>query len=277
MEQQKEFTGVWIPKIVIEDERLNKTDAIVYAEVACFDVCYKSNESLGKRWGLKKNTVSIAISKLKSLGYLFSNEKTGEYRQLSVIAGNVNQRGSLRKIKEALSEKSKRLSQKNHTIEYNKENNKNKSALLDKKYWKAKPQANDAVGNNNKVNFIKNLPLCDSDELVYEPLKGNKTKSTFLDRARAKKGKPPMLKKDPSTWSIINLYRRQYRYITGKEAILSDADYFHVLKITKKMSPQDMEGMVVWYVKMDNKKFLAHPSLKSIFTVENVNKYNLQK
>ncbi len=139
------------------------------------------------------------------------------------------------------------------------------------------PPHSTSHSNKGRENLIKNLPLVSGEELTYEPLKGKKTKSMFLDRARAKKGKPPMLKKDPLTWGIINTYRRQYKYITGKEAVLADADYFHILKITRKMSPQDMEAMVIWYVKMDNEKFLKHPSLKSIFTVENVNKFNLQK
>lgn len=115
-------------------------------------------------------------------------------------------------------------------------------------------------------------------ELSYEPIKSkNKTKGAFLDRARAKVGKPPMLHNNPEVWNIINKYRAQYKYITGKSCIVADADYFHVLSVSKKMSPQDMEQMVIWYVKMDNKKFKEHPSLKSIFTVENINKFNLQK
>jgi hypothetical protein len=115
------------------------------------------------------------------------------------------------------------------------------------------------------------------EELVYEPLIGNKTKGAFLDRARAKKGKPPMLKKDPATWAVINLYRKQYKYIRGHYPVVGDADYFHVLSVTKKLSPQDMEKIVIWYVREENNKFKQHPSLKSIFTVENINIFNSQK
>jgi len=116
MEQKREFTGIWIPKEIIEDETLTKSEMIIYAEIACFTECRKSNEALGSRWKLKKNTVSIIISSLIKKGFIESNNKTGEYRKLYA-----NQRGSLIKIKEALSEKSKSLCDKNHTRE-NREN-----------------------------------------------------------------------------------------------------------------------------------------------------------
>jgi hypothetical protein len=140
------------------------------------------------------------------------------------------------------------------------------------------PNAKERKGKERKVySKSEDLPHDSLEELKYEPLVGDKTKGNFLDRARAKKGKPPMLKKDPSTWGIINLYRKQYKYIMGKDPYVGDADYFHILSITKKMSPQDMETMIIWYVKAENKKFKEHPSLKSIFTIENLNLYNNQK
>jgi hypothetical protein len=131
--------------------------------------------------------------------------------------------------------------------------------------------------NNKEYSKSKDLPHTPLNELTYEPLIGNKTNGAFLDRARLKKGKPPMLKKDPTTWNIINKYRIQYKYITGKEPTVGDADYFHILSVSKKMSPEDMESMIIWYVKLENQKFNSHPSLKSIFTVENINKFNLSK
>jgi hypothetical protein len=137
--------------------------------------------------------------------------------------------------------------------------------------------------NLTKLNLTKPIEkfadanLVGYEELIYEPLKGNKTRKAFANRERSKKGKPALLRNNPEAWSIINLYQRQYKYITGKTALVSEADYFHILSITKKLSPQDMDAMIIWYVKMDNQKFKAHPSLKSIFTVENINKFNLQK
>ena len=134
-EQKKEFTGVWIPKHIIEDESLSMTDRMVYAEIACFEVCYKSNESLGERYKLKKNTISIIISKLIKKDYVKSNQKTGNYRRLSANRDKPNQRGCMIKIKEPLSEKSKSLCDKNHTIDNSIENKKDiLSATADEIY-----------------------------------------------------------------------------------------------------------------------------------------------
>lgn len=130
--------------------------------------------------------------------------------------------------------------------------------------------------NKTKLKISKDIEFADANDLIYEPLVGNKSKGAFLNRARAKKGKPPMLKKNPEVMTIIEKYQSQFKYITGKRALVSDADYFHLLSVSKKLSPQDMEKMIIWYVKMENPKFKQHPGLKSIFTQENVIKFNMQ-
>ena len=126
-EQKKEFTGVWIPKHIIEDNDLSMTDKIIYSEIACFEKCFKSNEKLGERYSLKKNTISIIVSKLIKKGYLYSNQKTGEYRQLTALKDKPDQRACVKIIKEPLSEKSKSLCDNNQTIDNNIDNNKKTS------------------------------------------------------------------------------------------------------------------------------------------------------
>jgi len=116
-EQKKEFTGVWIPKHIIEDLELSMTDKIIYAEIACFKICFKSNEKLGERYNLKKNTISIIISRLIKKRYIYSNKKTGDYRQLIALKDEPNQRACVKIIKEPLSEKSKSLCENNQTID----------------------------------------------------------------------------------------------------------------------------------------------------------------
>lgn len=113
MEEKKEFTGVWIPRHIIEDQELSITEMIIYAEISCFDICFKTNQKLGERYNLKSNTISIIISKLVKKGYIFSNQKTGEYRELVANRNNP----SLKKIKEPLLKKSNRLFEKNQTID----------------------------------------------------------------------------------------------------------------------------------------------------------------
>ena len=124
MDQQREFTGVFIPRHIIEDASLSMSEMIIYAEINCFEVCYKSNESLGSRWGLKPNTISIIISKLIDKGYVVSQSFNGRSRELIAIRDNPNQRQSMIKIKGCPSEESKAGFEKNHTIDNSKENNK---------------------------------------------------------------------------------------------------------------------------------------------------------
>ena len=131
-EQKKEFTGVWIPRHIIEDDDLSMTERFIYSEIACFEVCFKSNERLGERYNLKKNTISIIVSKLIKKGYIVSNQKTGEYRQLVALKDKPNQTGCVIKIKEPLSEKSKSLCDKNQTIDNNKEYIEKTTNIADK-------------------------------------------------------------------------------------------------------------------------------------------------
>jgi len=127
IEQKKEFTGVWIPRHIIEDQDLSMTDRMIYAEIACFEVCYKSNEKLGERYGLKGGTISGVISKLVKKEYIeFLGVKEGRYRQLVAKKDKPkpNRIQPTEKIVDTLREKSYTVSDKNHTIDNNKENKK---------------------------------------------------------------------------------------------------------------------------------------------------------
>lgn len=127
--QKREFTGVWIPRHIIEDEELTMSEMMVYAEIASFIECYKSNEKLGERYKLKANTISIIVSNLIRKGYVESKGMfQGRYRVLVAKTEEPNQRQGMIKIKPTLSLKSKGAFEKNHTIdnkeEYIIENNK---------------------------------------------------------------------------------------------------------------------------------------------------------
>lgn len=105
------------------------------------------------------------------------------------------------------------------------------------------------------------------DSLSQKIMEEIKTNPTFNGNKK---------RKDARVWQIIYFYKDQFKYATGKNAIVSGADYHHIRRTLEKMDVEDMKKMIIWYVKVDNKKFNEHPSLKSIFTVENINKYNLQ-
>ena len=143
MEQEKkEFTGIFIPKHIIEDEELSMSEMIIYSEIACFEVCYKSNESLGSRWNLKSNTISIIISKLIDKGYVISGSFDGRHRQLMALRDKPNQIQPLKKIKGRISKKSKPAIEKNQTIDNIVDNSKDNILIL------ADKSANDNLSEN---------------------------------------------------------------------------------------------------------------------------------
>ncbi len=165
MEQQKEFTGVWIPRHVIEDDELSMTDKIIYAEIACFDICFKSNEKLGERYGLKANTISIIISKLVNKGYIDNlGVSNGRNRHLIAKKDKPNQRQGMKKIKGTLSEKSKAPFEKNQTIDNSIENNIDNNLLA--------PQAG-AGNESSQIPLV--LKEFESLNLACKNFYGNKT------------------------------------------------------------------------------------------------------
>ena len=102
-EQKKEFTGVWIPKYIIEDKDLTMTQMIIYSEICCYEFCVKSNARLGERYGLKSNTISLAVRKLIQKGYVESlGVEKGRYRKLRALQ-NISQKQDNNKIKRRVS------------------------------------------------------------------------------------------------------------------------------------------------------------------------------
>lgn len=77
---KKEYTGVWIPKAVMECKELTPTDKIVYGEIACFDRCYGSNKWLAERICKSEVTASRCVSKLVKLGFVRFDGVKGNVR-----------------------------------------------------------------------------------------------------------------------------------------------------------------------------------------------------
>ncbi|MDP1815212.1 MAG: helix-turn-helix domain-containing protein [Leadbetterella sp.] len=128
-EQKKEFTGVWIPKHIIEDDNLSMTDKIIYAEIACFEVCFKSNERLGERYGLKDRTISGVISKLKKKGYIVELGFDGRKRRLSSLYDKPTASQTGRKLLGRAAKKCKAVMQKIATIDNNAENKEENNSI----------------------------------------------------------------------------------------------------------------------------------------------------
>lgn len=86
MEQQKkEFTGVWIPKEVIDNPDLSLAEKILYAEIACFPVCYMLNSTFAERLGVSERTVSKTIRSLLEKGYVYLVKNDGRKRYIKAV------------------------------------------------------------------------------------------------------------------------------------------------------------------------------------------------
>ena len=70
-DNERDFKGVWIPKTVWLDERLNALDKVILTEIDSLDCgergCYASNQHIADFCQCSESKVSKAISKLIGL------------------------------------------------------------------------------------------------------------------------------------------------------------------------------------------------------------------
>lgn len=87
MEQQtkREFTGVWIPKHIIEDKNLKPVDRLIYAEISCFEICTMTNNTLADRAGCSEDTASRSVGRLKEKGYVQIIGFNGRVRKMQSL------------------------------------------------------------------------------------------------------------------------------------------------------------------------------------------------
>lgn len=100
MNDNRDFKGVWIPKEVWLDNRLNALDKVILMEIDSLDQgekgCYASNEHLAEFCQCSKTKVSTAVSKLIECGYLYIQNFDGRKRELKSRVSNF-ERQSLKK------------------------------------------------------------------------------------------------------------------------------------------------------------------------------------
>ena len=82
MDEKREFTGVWIPKHIIEDKSLKPAARLIYAEIACFKVCTMSNKTLGERAGCSESTAQRYVQELKNKKYIQVFSFDGRIRKM---------------------------------------------------------------------------------------------------------------------------------------------------------------------------------------------------
>lgn len=91
-EQKKEFTGVWIPRHILEDIELSWTEIILYSEIASFNLCYKKLDQLAKRCRLEsKESVSRLLANLIKKGYIKKVGFDGRKNYFKAVLDNPNE------------------------------------------------------------------------------------------------------------------------------------------------------------------------------------------
>lgn len=86
MSNERHFKGIWIPKELWLDERLNALDKIIFAEIDSLSNeergCWASNKYLAEFCQCSETKISRAISKLIKLGYILVKSFDGRTREL---------------------------------------------------------------------------------------------------------------------------------------------------------------------------------------------------
>ena len=121
--EQRDFKGVWIPKSVWLDSRLNALDKIILMEIDSLDTeengCYASNEYLSNFCQCSERKVSEAISKLTEFNYIYLESFNGRTRVLRSMLSNSAKQTS--KICEAETQKTPPIKIEENTNINNKE------------------------------------------------------------------------------------------------------------------------------------------------------------
>lgn len=121
IEEKREFTGVWIPKEVLDHPELTSLQKIMYADIASFPQCFMLNKTFAERYKISETSISKNISKLVELGLIEINAFDGRKRYMTAIHISVMQR--LTKVNTSLELNDKADLNLSSNIDNNLENN----------------------------------------------------------------------------------------------------------------------------------------------------------
>ena len=94
IEPKRQFTGVWLPRELLLDDKLQATDKILYAEIASFGDkgCWKRVEELRLMCGIGRDGFRAACARLRDGGYIVECRSFGRIiRYLSIYATDEKQ------------------------------------------------------------------------------------------------------------------------------------------------------------------------------------------
>ena len=89
IEPKRQFTGVWLPKKLLLDERLTAADKILYAEIASFGEKggWKRADELQQLCGVGRDGLQSACKRLRETGYIVERRMYGRIvRTLAVYS-----------------------------------------------------------------------------------------------------------------------------------------------------------------------------------------------
>ena len=96
-ENERDFKGIWIPKTVWLDSRLNALDKIILAEIDSLDYgergCWASNKYIADFCQCSERKVSETINKLIKYGYLYIQKFDGRTREIKSALTNFEKIG----------------------------------------------------------------------------------------------------------------------------------------------------------------------------------------
>jgi len=87
IEPKRQFTGVWLPRELLLDERLTAVDKILYAEIASFGEkgCWKRSEELMELCRVKRDAFGASCKRLVKFGYITQSREYGRMRRKSTL------------------------------------------------------------------------------------------------------------------------------------------------------------------------------------------------
>ena len=87
IEPKRQFTGVWLPRELLLDERLTAVDKILYAEIASFGEkgCWKRSKELMELCRVKRDAFGASCKRLIKFGYITQSREYGRMRRKSTL------------------------------------------------------------------------------------------------------------------------------------------------------------------------------------------------
>jgi hypothetical protein len=237
----RDFKGVWIPKQVFLDERLNAIEKLILAEVDSLDVegsegCFASNEYLAKFCQCSVTKVSTSVSKLIKLGYLYVLKNDGRKRYLKSRLSNFESQ----EFKNSNSD-TPNMKHSNNSYKYSVDDT-DKDFILPNKEKKTLPKngkgSKTSAPNNINILDINNIPSRTTEQKeVYRKQKQKNRSEKYRDEDVPQilynefdslYGEQGNVLEDHDiclTMAVIAYYFKQYREHMGEQHIMISTKY----------------------------------------------------